>query len=97
MQSGRALSSQPIYATNVVVIKTDSQVLDDAGRLRLRTTGGGEAVVYRDGKKLVGRWRRATGDAIAFTGTDGVDLMLRAGNTWIEVATDDRVFAGLEL
>ena len=97
VQSGRALSSQPIYATNVVVIKTDSQVLDEAGRLRLRTTGGGEAVVYRDGKKLVGRWRRATGDAIAFTGTDGVYLMLRAGNTWIEVTTDDRVFAGLEL
>ncbi len=97
IQSGRALSSQPIYATNVVVIKTDSEVLDDAGRLRVRTTGGGEAVVYRDGKKLVGRWRRATGDAMAFTGTDGVDLNLRAGNTWIEVTTDDRVFAGLDL
>lgn len=97
VQAGKALSNQAIYATNVVVMKTDAEVLDDVGRLKLRTTGGGEAVIYRDGKKLIGRWRRATNDSLAFVGTDGVDLALRAGNTWIEVTTDDRVFAGLDL
>ncbi len=97
VQAGKALSAQPIYATNVVVLKTDAAILDDVGRLQLRTTGGGEAVIYRDGKKIIGRWRRATGDQLSFVGTDGVDLTLRAGNTWIEVTTDDRVFAGLDL
>lgn len=95
-QAGKALTRDDIYATNVIVIKTESRVLDDKGRLQLRTTGGGEAVIYRDGKKLIGRWRRATGDVMNFIGTDGSDIELRAGNTWIEVTTDDLSFAGLE-
>lgn len=95
-QAGKALARDDIYATNVIVIKTESRVLDDKGRLQLRTTGGGEAIVYRDGKKLIGRWRRAAGDVMSFIGTDGSDIELRAGNTWIEVTTDDLSFAGLD-
>ena len=89
-------SKEPIFATNVVVIKTDASILDAAGRLKLRTTGSGEAIIYRDGKKFIGRWRRTPGEVIEFVGTDGVDLELRAGSTWIQVTTDDRIFAGLD-
>lgn len=96
IQAVKANSDTAIYATNVVVIKTDARILDEKGRLSLRTTSGGEAVLYRDGKKYIGRWSRPTGQTISFVGTDGNDLELRAGSTWIEVTTDDRVFAGLD-
>ncbi|MCC6563321.1 DUF3048 domain-containing protein [Candidatus Uhrbacteria bacterium] len=85
----------PIEANNVIVIKTDQQVLDDIGRLRIRTTGSGEALAYRDGRKFIIRWRRAAGEPIRFEGTDGAEFLLTRGKTWIQVTTDDAIFAGL--
>lgn len=96
VQATKAVSRDEIYATNVVVIKTDAQILDTVGRLKVRTTGGGEAILYRDGKKFIGRWRRAANETIAFTALDGSYLELRAGTTWIQITTDDVSFAGLD-
>lgn len=84
-----------VEAENVVVIKTDQTVLDAIGRLRVRTTGSGEAVAYRDGKKFVLRWRRATDGPLRFESTDGTEFLFTRGRTWIQVTTDDAIFAGL--
>lgn len=96
VQATAALSKDPLLYTNIAVIKTDASVLDEKGRLRLRTTGSGEAVIYRDGQKYIGRWRRSAGETIRFVGTDGSDMVLRAGPTWIQVTTDDLTFSGLD-
>jgi len=85
-----------IDASNVVVIKTEEEVLDDKGRLRVRTTGSGEAIAYRDGDKFSIRWRRSPGEPIRFETVDGIEFLLRPGKTWIQVTTDDKIFAGLE-
>ncbi len=84
-----------LLAANVAVIKTDSQVLDDKGRLSLRTTGGGDAILYRGGKKYIARWSRSQNEPIRFEGADGTQYPLTAGTTWIQVTTDDRIFGGL--
>lgn len=84
-----------VESDNVVVIKTDEQVLDDKGRLKVRTTGSGEAVAYRDGNKYVLHWRRSPGEPIRLESTDGTEFLFNRGTTWIEVTTDDSVFAGL--
>ncbi len=84
-----------LLAANVAVIKTDSQVLDDKGRLSVRTVGSGDAVLYRAGKKYSARWSRAQNELIRFEGADGSEYPLTAGTTWIEVTTDDRIFGGL--
>jgi hypothetical protein len=97
--SGRAVKDaqgNSVEADNVLVIKTDAQVLDEKGRLRLRTTGSGDAVAYRDGNKYSLRWRRSPGEMIRFEGEGGVEFLLRPGKTWIQVTTDDASFAGLE-
>ncbi len=85
-----------IQSTNVVVIKTDARILDEKGRLRLRTTGSGDAIAYRDGNKFVLRWRRTPGEPMRFETVDGNEYLFRSGKTWIEVTTDDITFAGLE-
>ncbi len=95
-QGGKALSVEPLFASNVVVLKTEAQILDEKGRLKLKTVGSGDLVLYRDGKKYLGRWRRAAGEVMRFTTTDGSDLELAPGTTWIEVTTSDLTFAGLE-
>lgn len=84
-----------LLAANVAVLKTDSQVLDEKGRLSVRTVGSGDAVLYRAGKKYVARWSRSQGELIRFEGADGTEYPLTAGTTWIEVTTDDRIFGGL--
>ena len=96
VQAGKALSQEEIFAKNVVVLKTDSSILDDKGRLRVRTTGSGEAALYHEGGKYLMRWRRSPGEIIRFVTIDGTDVELIPGSTWVQVVTDDRIFAGLD-
>lgn len=84
-----------VMADNVVVLLTDQKILDDYGRLQVRTTGSGDAIAYRDGKKFPIRWSRASGEPIRFTSSDGSEFLFDRGQTWIEVTTDDVTFAGL--
>lgn len=84
-----------IEAENVIVIKTEQQILDSAGRLRIRTTGSGEAMAYRDGKKFILRWRRSVGEPMRFESTDGSEFLFTRGRTWIEVTTDNLTFGGV--
>lgn len=85
----------PIEVQNVVVIKTESQVLDAEGRLKLRTTGGGQAIAYRDGNKYNMRWSRDAGAPIRLESNDGTEFLFTRGQTWIEVTTDDLTFGGV--
>ncbi len=91
----KTAEGKELLASNVVVIKTDAQVLDDKGRLSVRTVGSGDAVLYRAGKKYIARWSRSQNEPMRFEGADGSEYVMTAGTTWIEVTTDDRVFAGL--
>ncbi|HVM90589.1 MAG TPA: DUF3048 domain-containing protein [Verrucomicrobiae bacterium] len=84
-----------IQAANVVVIRTDSKTLDSYGRLQIRTTGSGDAIAYRDGKKFPLRWTRDANDVMRFSASDGSEFILDRGVTWIEVTTDDLTFSGV--
>jgi hypothetical protein len=77
----------PVNATNVVVLLTEEKVLDDVGRLQIRTTGSGKAVVYRRGEKIAGVWRRQAGEWYSFETVDGKDIEFEPGTTWISVVT----------
>lgn len=76
-----------VTTTNVVVMMTDGQVLDDYGRLKVRTTGSGTAYLFRDGKRFELRWRRKAGEWISFEDIDGTDALFRPGKTWISIVT----------
>ncbi len=98
-QAGRPQTDRdgsPIEAENVIVIKTEEQVLDSVGRLRIRTTGSGEALGYRDGQKFILRWNRSPGQPMRFEGNDGSEFLFTRGRTWIHVTTKDAIFGGFE-
>ncbi|MBI4139190.1 DUF3048 domain-containing protein [Candidatus Uhrbacteria bacterium] len=80
----------PVEAANIVVMRTEEQVLDEVGRLRIRTTGSGKATVYRNGEKIESLWRRAAGEWLRFETVDGIDVEFTPGTTWIEVVTSMR-------
>jgi hypothetical protein len=83
-----------IFADTVVVIKTDMRVLDEKGRLSLRTVGSGDAMINYDGKRVMARWHRGQGEPIQFIGVSGSEIPLVRGKIWIEVTTDDATFSG---
>lgn len=85
-----------VEARNVAVLVTDGQVLDDEGRLKIRTTGRGKATVYRDGRAIETNWVRTAGDHLRFESTDGTDVLLNRGTTWVEVVFDGSVYGGTE-
>lgn len=76
-----------VTAANVVVMLTEQQVLDDVGRLRLRTTGTGKAVLFRDGKRFDVVWRRKAGEWISFETVEGGEVLFEPGTTWISVVS----------
>lgn len=79
------LEGNIIHAANVIVLETTGQVVDDYGRLTIRTTGKGSVTLYRQGKKMHGVWKRVDGEHLRFETIEGTDLLLQPGPTWIQV------------
>lgn len=86
------LDGKRVQARNIVVILTDAEIMDAEGRLKLRTSGRGKAILYRDGKKQQLTWRRASGEHIQFEAVDGLEVFFSRGTTWVEVVTSKAVF-----
>lgn len=83
----------PILARNIVVIHTDiwqtSVVEDIYGSLGLdyRMTGGGNATIFRDGRRVDGTWKRdGVLDMFTFYDAAGQRILLEPGQTWIHFA-----------
>ncbi len=78
-----------ITAKNIIIIETDTEVIDDQGRLRLRTLGSGRAVIVQNGEVFSGNWRKDfTEDRIRFYTDDGYEISMVPGVSWIEVVDD---------
>jgi hypothetical protein len=81
-----------VTSTNVVVLLTDAQVLDDVGRLRIRTTGKGKALLFSSGDMQEVTWARVSGEHIRFLTVDGRDAAFARGKTWISVLINANAF-----
>lgn len=80
----------PITANNIVVLRTETQVLDAVGRLKLRTLGTGKAWVFLNGRRTEVRWKKPTaGERLRFETVDGKEIYFTPGTTWVEVTTAD--------
>lgn len=81
-----------VTASNVIVMLSEEQVLDDVGRLRIRTTGVGKAVVFRNGLRQSVTWRRKAGEWLTFETVDGGEVFFEPGKTWISIVTSAAMF-----
>lgn len=86
------LDGTQVMAKNVIVMRTDGSVFDSYGRLHIRTTGKGKALLFRDGTRSEITWSRADGGHLQFNGIDGTDVYFDRGTTWIEVVIDQAEF-----
>lgn len=79
-------NNKQITAKNVIVMEVLSRVIDDIGRLELNNIGHGPVIIYTQGTKQKGEWKKDHySDRTRFVDKDGNDLLLSPGNTWIQV------------
>jgi hypothetical protein len=81
-----------VTAKNILVLQTDQTVLDNEGRLQIRTLGKGKGFLYRDGKKNEVVWHRTPGATFQIDSIDGANAFFNPGTTWVEVVTSPSVF-----
>ncbi|MDP2631283.1 MAG: DUF3048 domain-containing protein [Candidatus Uhrbacteria bacterium] len=87
-----------VEANNVIVMSADIRVIDNVGRRNIATVGQGDALIAQDGEMYLARWvkEERTGRLRFFT-TDGFEISLNAGTTWIEVVDDLGVVETMEV
>ena len=78
-----------ILVNNVVVLAMDIRVVDSVTRRHIQTVGTGDALISQDGETYLARWQKeARTSRLRFYTTDGYEISLNAGSTWIEVVED---------
>jgi hypothetical protein len=81
-----------VESKNVLIIQTEQEVLDNEGRLFIRTLGKGKGFLYRDGKKSEIVWKRTPGKTFEIETVGGSEAFFNRGTTWVEVITNTSVF-----
>ena len=77
-------TNEQVGVTNVLVLNTTSQVLDNVGRLRVATTGSNSGMYFCGGKAVPITWSRSTrNDAFTYKMANGWDLRFSPGQTYI--------------
>jgi hypothetical protein len=81
-------------ADNVVIMKVGNHSdgnRDVRGALSVQsdTVGEGAGTIYRDGRKIEGRWKRTkTSASLGFIDKSGKPIALKPGQTWVALAGD---------
>ncbi len=78
-----------LVADTLIIQYVDTEVLDGVGRLGMDTIGSGDAIIFRNGFKIEGEWRKDSREARTkfydFDGVDGNEIPMKPGKIWIAV------------
>ncbi|MDG0792483.1 DUF3048 domain-containing protein [Cohnella ginsengisoli] len=85
-------NSRQLTAANLVVLSAKHHAYDDYGRLVIDLNGGGEAVLFQEGRAIACEWKRAPGDIVRIY-RDGRELKFVPGTTYYHVVPTDGGFA----
>ena len=80
-------TGKQITVNNVIVLFTDIKNSGDAdGHMIVRTTQGGDAYYFIDGKVIGGAWSRNSAlEPFKFKDNDGKTILFNRGQTWVAV------------
>lgn len=92
MESGTEITVDNVLLEQhtVNLSETLGDVIGSASTEIADVTGQGKAVLFRDGRRIVGRWKRESmEDPVVFETKSGDAMVLHEGTTWIELVPDD--------
>jgi hypothetical protein len=90
VEDGSQVSARNVVIQVVDVVNTS--ILDAAGNPSpdVDALGRGRAIIFRDGRRIQGRWERAVPEDITtFTDRQGNEVPLGPGTTWVELYPSD--------
>lgn len=78
-----------IRAKNIIIQKVASRVLDDLGRLDLKLSGDGDAIICLDGACQLARWKKIGIERTRYYDQNGEELKFNPGISWVELADNN--------
>jgi hypothetical protein len=87
-------NEQQLSAANLVVMGTDHKVLDSEGRLEVRLTGSGPALVFGRGQVRQAEWKRERADDLIRFYEGGKEVSFYAGQTHMMIVPMNPTFEG---
>lgn len=80
-------NNEQITAKNIIIIEAEKQVLDNEGRLYLRTIGEGKGYYMTDGEAVKIDWVKKSESGRTKFYCNGNQLKLNPGNSWIQIVS----------
>jgi CubicO group peptidase (beta-lactamase class C family) len=81
-------SGEQLSAANVILQQVSTRAFDAEGRLEVNLIGDGVAILFSDGHAQQGTWKRdSVTSRTIFRDSDGNEMMLKPGQTWIQMVT----------
>lgn len=83
-------SGENISASNLIFQSVQTEILDEALRLRIKLSGEGEATICLDGFCQSGFWKKNSAtDRTIFYYEDGREVEFNRGKTWVHLLDDN--------
>lgn len=87
-----AITGNQLMCENILVQKVSSKVIDGEGRQKVNMVGSGKGWLFTGGQRYPVEWNKSGQNATTkFTLEGGSTLLLRPGQTWIEVVSGSTV------
>jgi hypothetical protein len=80
----RDKNNKEILVDNLIVQYAPIKILDEIGRREITLTGQGKALIFQQGKAIVGQWRKEAGRTKFYNG-NGEEIFFVPGKTWVSV------------
>lgn len=79
-------NQNPLAAANVILQYVETSILDDYGRLEVKTVGSGDTRILKSGKIILGSWKKNSDSGrTKFYDKTGSEIILNPGVTFIQV------------
>lgn len=76
-------TNEAVDISNIIILETDHQVMDQEGRLRIDLVSGGDAYVFQQGQWKAMTWRDVDGRMVPYL--NGTPAPLSPGMSWIHI------------
>lgn len=75
-----------VTADNLIIQYVPTRAIDEVGRKSMDLVGGGDAVFYLDGQKILGRWERLNKNSRThYFDLENREIIFNRGQIWIEI------------
>ncbi|MCK4968378.1 MAG: DUF3048 domain-containing protein [Candidatus Aenigmarchaeota archaeon] len=77
-----------IETSNIIIQYVPVSIIDSVGRRKIDLTGQGKTIVFRDGRTIIGQWKKENNRTRFFDENDK-EIAFNSGQIWIEIVPEE--------